>query len=301
MLKVKAELKSSFDMKDLGKAELILGVHICQDTTGIKLHQKNYIEKLLKTFNMEDCKPVVTPAVPGQRLEKSLNGKKPDEKIPYRRLIGSLMYLSVFTRPDISFIVNHLSQFNECYEEQHWIAAKRVLRYLKGTKTHGLKYFREKTQEVIKGYADADYAGDYDRRSYSGLVFMIQGGAVSWQSTKQRTVALSTAEAEYVSLSEAVKEAIFLKRLVSEISEEAQKTVTVFSDNQSAIAIASNPVCNQRTKHVDIRYHFVRNAVESDIIKLKYRESERMIADCLTKPLSKGKFEWCVNAMGLRA
>lgn len=303
MLKIKNELKSSFEMKDLNTAELMLGIHIVQDANEIKLHQENYVEKILKAYNMNDCKPVTTPAVPGQRLEKPVHGRKPDDRIPYRALIGSLMYLAVCTRPDIAHVVSHLSQFNECYEEQHWTAAKRVLRYLKGTKNLGVRYTKEKKQEGIDAYADADYAGDSDRHSYSGSVFLIQGGAVSWQSTKQRTIALSTAEAEYVSLSEAAREAIFLQRFLAEVSDgkayKLDKAVTIYSDSQSAIAIAKNPVHHQRTKHVDVRYHFVREAIVNNHVILKYKETACMVADSLTKPLPRGKFEWCVKGMGM--
>lgn len=208
------------------------------------------------------------------------------------------MYVAVCTRPDIAHAVNYLSQFNTCHNTEHWTAAKRVLRYLKGTKSLSIKYSR-KVKTNIEGFADADHAGDKDRKSYSGFVFLCQGGAISWESKKQRTVALSTAEAEYVALSEATREAVFLQRFMAEMKEESEKIINIYSDSQSAIAIAQNPVHHQRTKHVDVRYHFVREAVASEVINVRYVETGRMIADALTKPLLRGKFEWCVKSMGL--
>lgn len=299
---VKQELMSKFKMKDLGKAELMLGIQIKQTLNSINLSQEKYIEKLLREFGMEDAKVVATPEVTGQRLEKPPSEHKSRDDLPYRALIGSLMYLAVCTRPDIAHSVNSLSQFNSSFDESHWIAAKRVLRYLKGTKNHGLKYIKGHNKPV-EGYADADHAGEFDRRSYSGLVFIIQGGAISWESKKQRTIALSTAEAEYVSLSEAAREAIFLRRFIAEVTDgqcfKLDEPMTIYSDSQSAIAIAKNPVHHQRTKHVDVRYHFVREAIVNNEVILKYKETACMVADGLTKPLPRVKFEWCVKGMGV--
>lgn len=296
---VKRDLMSKFEMKDLGKAHLILGMNISQDDTGIKINQEKYVDKILKVFGMADCKVASTPLVFGEMLHNPGPEHKPDPRIPYQNLIGSLMYLSVCTRPDIAHSVNILSQFNSCYTEQHWTAAKRVLRYLKGTKSLGLKYSREEGMDKIQGFADASYASTFDRKSYTGVVFLWKGGAVSWECRKQRTVALSTAEAEYVAMSEAAREAIFLRRFIAEVTDTTEESVKIYSDSQSAIAIAQNPVHHQRTKHIDVRHHFVREAVEEGIIELKYVETTRMVADALTKPLLKGKFEWCVQHMGV--
>ncbi|XP_063632933.1 uncharacterized protein LOC134804008 [Cydia splendana] len=209
------------------------------------------------------------------------------------------MYLAVCTRTDIAHTVTYLSQFNTCYTDEHWIAAKRVLRYLKGTKSQGLKYKKSDKMKGLVGYADASHATSYDRKSFTGLVFLWKGGAVCWESKKQKTIALSTAEAEYVAISEAAREAIFIKRFVAEITGEREKQLTIFSDSQSAVAIAQNPVHHQRTKHIDVRHHYVREAVENGHIQLVYLETERMVADVLTKALLKGKFVLCARGMGL--
>lgn len=285
-------------MKDLGQAKFILGIRITQTEAEIKIDQETYVEKILKNFNMLDCKVASTPSVPGQKLEKPGPTHKPDAGTPYQNLIGSLMYLSVCTRPDIAHTVNHLSQFNTCFTEEHWIAAKRVLRFLKGSKSHGLTYSKT-DKKGLMGYADASHATSYDRKSYSGLVFLWKGGAICWESKKQKTVALSTAEAEYVAISEAAREAIFLKRFIAEITGEQERQLTIFSDSQSAIAIAQNPVHHQRTKHIDVRHHYIREAIENGHVRLEYVETGRMVADVLTKPLLKGKFTLCARGMGV--
>ncbi|XP_061706785.1 uncharacterized protein LOC133517468 [Cydia pomonella] len=207
-------------MKDLGKAALILGMQITQTKDIIKVDQERYIEikKLLKTFRMEYCKTAATPAAAGCHLKKS--DHTPDDRIPYQKyqnLIGSLMYLAVCTRPDITHAVSTLSQFNTFYREEHWIGAKRVLRYLKGTKSRGIVNFKRcSADRFIQGYSDASHGGDEDRKSWTGYTFLAQGAAVCWQSIKQKTIALSTAEAEYVALSEAAREAIFLRMLIAQ-------------------------------------------------------------------------------------
>lgn len=299
MQKVKQELTSKFEMKDLGKAELFLGMRVKQTNSYIKIDQEDYVDKVLRRFNMENCKPVSTPAVPGQRFSKPEEPYTPNESIPYRELIGSLMYIAVCTRPDIAHSVNFMSQFNNCYEDVHWIATKRILRYLKGTKSMGL-IFSKNNQGDIKGFADADHAGNpIDRRSYSGNVFTMSKGAISWQSSKQRSIALSTAEAEYISLSEASKEAIFLRRFLKEIMGKEELPIVIHTDSQSAMAIAQNPVHHQQTKHVDVRYHFVRETIEEGAVTLRYLETKCMIADALTKAVPRGKLEFCRSEMGV--
>lgn len=297
--KVKRELMSKFEMKDLGRAELFLGLRIKQEQNSITIDQEDYIDKVLRRFNMENCKPVSTPGVPGQRFEKPQEPYTADAKIPYRELIGSLMYITVCSRPDIAHSVNFMSQFCNCYTEVHWAATKRILRYLKGTKDMCLRYKKD-TYKNIQGFADADHGGNIvDRKSYSGNVFVLAKGAISWQSTKQKSIALSTAEAEYMSLSEAAKEAIFLKRFQMEIMGKEEPPIVIHTDSQSAMAIAQNPVHHQRTKHVDVRYQFIRETVENGEVMLKYLDTKQMVADALTKAVATGKHEFCRREMGV--
>lgn len=296
--RVKRELMSKFEMKDLGRANLFLGMRLKQENGCITVDQEEYIDNLLHRFRMEDCKTVSTPGVPGQHFTKP-ECSKPDVKIPYRELIGSLMYLAVCTRPDIAHSVNYMSQFSNYYEEIHWTATKRILRYLKGTKSMGLKYYQDKTKN-IQGFADADHGGDLvDRRSYSGYIFKMANGAISWQSRKQRSIAISTAEAEYVSLSEAAKEAVFLKRFLEEIMGKAELPILIHTDSQSAQAIAQNPVHHQKIKHVDVRYHFIREKIQDGIVSLTYLETRYMVADSLTKAVVKEKHDYCRTEMGV--
>lgn len=290
---IKRMLNEKFEMKDLGEPELLLGMQIKrQGENEIKLYQEKYIEKALKKYNMETCKPTVTPIEPNLKLNKH---EKCDEKLPYQQLIGTLMYLAVATRPDIMFTVSYLSQFNSCYGEEHFKSAKRVLRYLKGTKNLGLCY--NKTEMELYGQADADFAScTIDRRSYSGFCFKLAGAPISWESKKQRSVALSTAEAEYVCVAEAAKEALHLKRLINAVSEWKQRIVTIYNDNQAAILLTKNPVVSSKTKHIDTKLHFLRQLKD---INVEYLASTDMEADLLTKGLAGPRLGNLRSSLGL--
>jgi hypothetical protein len=180
-------------------------------------------------------------------------------KVPYREAIGSLMYASVATWPDITFAISYLSQFLENPGRVHWEAVKRVLRYLSGTKTHALTYGNE--HHDIIGFTDADGASQEHRHAISGFAFLIDGGAVSWASKKQELITLSTAEAEYVAATHAAKECIWLRRLTGPMFGPPSKPTTLFCDNQAALRLAEDDNYHARTKHIDIRYHFVRQTI----------------------------------------
>ena len=173
------------------------------------MNQRGYVDDLLKRFGMVDSKPVATPMSQGTKLARNEKIDSTQVDVPYRELVGALMYLSVCTRPDITHAASYLSQFNNCYDSDHWTAAKRVLRYLKGTRDVGLIY--GKTSDPLTGFVDADWANcEIDRKSYTGFVFILAGCPISWESRKQRTVALSSMEAEYMAISDATKEATHL-------------------------------------------------------------------------------------------
>jgi hypothetical protein len=258
--RLKSELSKSFEMKDLGPLSFCLGIELTQDVKKqtITLSQSKYIKETLSRFNMENYKGVTTPINRNEKLSKEMCPKTEEEKkavemLPYQSLVGSLMYLAVSTRPDIAHAVSMLSQFNTNFGEQHWRAAKRVLRYLKNTENLGLM-FKKSGQELV-GYADADWGASIDdRRSYTGYVFNFANAAVSWESRKQRTVAMSSTEAEYMALSESTKEAIHLRRFLSEVLDQPSTTI-IFNDNQGAGQLSKNHVFHNRTKHVDIRHH----------------------------------------------
>ena len=220
-------------MKDLGPLNFCLGIEFLEEKEKgeIKLCQRKYIKEVLRRFNMEHCKPVSTPMNISEKLSKSMCPKNDEErkeveKLPYQNLIESLMYLAVSTRPDISHAVSALSQYNTNYGMQHWVAAKRVLRYLKGTGNKGLIF--RKTGKNLVGYADADWGLNVDdRKSYTGYVFHLANAAVSWESRKQKTVALSSTEAEYMALVDSAKEAIHLRK----IPERNPKKATTKNDD----------------------------------------------------------------------
>lgn len=292
--KLKEELMRKFEMKDLGKATHILGMRLRQEQNKIILDQKNYIHRVLEQFKMTECNPVSTPLENGIKLEK---GDKCDPHSRYRSLIGCIMYIAVCTRPDIAHAASLLSQFNNSHSDTHWKAAKRVLRYLKGTMDYNIVF--EKSTVGVAGYIDADWASNQvDRRSYTGYVFKIGNSAVSWESRKQRTVALSSTEAEYMALSEGAKEALFIRNFIYECLGK-WLTITLYNDSQSAQKLCKSQINHSRSKHIDIRHHFVREVTNSEIVKLEYMPTECMPADVLTKPLSKDKHCNCISNLGL--
>ena len=204
------------------------------------------------------------------------------------------------TRPDIAQAVGVVSQFCENPTQQHWIAVKRIFRYLQGTMDYGL-YYRKTGEEDLVGYSDADWAGNLDnRRSTTGYAFLLHGACISWRSTRQRTVALSTTEAEYMALSESTQEAVWLKRLLEDLQQrDSNAPITIYGDNQGSIALTRNPEYHRRTKHIDIRHHFVREKVEDGQIVIKYCSTQDMLADLLTKPLPAEKFVKLRNKLGI--
>ncbi|EFN65994.1 Retrovirus-related Pol polyprotein from transposon TNT 1-94, partial [Camponotus floridanus] len=238
-----------------------------------------------------------TPVTSGLRLEKNETQSDEDLRLPYRELVGALTYLASTTRPDISFAVSNLGQYNNCFGANHWKAAKRVLRYLKGNIDVGLTFGSDSGS--IVGFADADWGNTEDRRSFSGYIFMLNGGPVSWESRKQRTVALSTTEAEYMALTESSKEAIFLRRFLIELGSNDLSGIIIYCDNQSAMKLTENPVYHGRSKHIDIRHHFIREAIGRKEFHLKHISTEDQAADFLTKGLVKAKHIKCAKLAGL--
>ena len=257
--------------------------------------------KMLEKYNLQDAKPVSTPADSNVRLQKDDNVSKAVDSVMYQSIDGSLLYAAVATRPDISQAVGVVSKFSSKPSEAHLTAVKRILRYLKGSLDITLQYRKTEDGSSLIGYSDADYAGDLDdRHSTSGNLFLISNGPVSWLSKKQPIVTLSTCEAEYVALSTATQEAVWIKRLLSDFHVSQKQATIIMEDNQGAICIAKNPVVQARTKHIDIRHHYIREAVSDGTVSLQYCPTEEMIADIFTKPLPKAKFEKLRRNMGLK-
>jgi hypothetical protein len=293
----KRDLASEFDMKDLGLMHYFLGLEVWQRDGEIFLGQGKYTVEILKRFRMQDCRPMSTPMVTNW---KKIDASKQEAVDPtlYRQLIGSLMYL-VNTRPDICFAVNTLSQFMVEPRRAHWTTAKHILRYLRGTIEYGLRYAQGDGVKLV-GYTDADWAGNaVDRKSTSGCCFSLGSGVVSWFSRKQKSVALSSAEAEYMAASMAACEAIWLRKLLVALFGQELEPTIIHCDNQSGIKLSENPVFHDRSKHIDIRYHFIRDCVQRGAVQLQYVPTDEQVADILTKALMKGKFVYFRDKMGI--
>uniref|UniRef100_A0A8D9B1F5 Copia protein n=1 Tax=Cacopsylla melanoneura TaxID=428564 RepID=A0A8D9B1F5_9HEMI len=297
---MKNRLCKEFKMTDFGKLKFFLGIEIERDEEKgtLSMSQKQYILKLLDRFQMTDCKGVNTPMEKGLQLEKNISSVVINK--PYRELIGCLMYLMLATRPDICYTINFFSKFQNNFTEEHWIHLKRVLRYLKETVDEKLVYQKTKdSNPEIMCFADADWANDVDdRRSISGFVCKIYGSCVSWSTKKQPTVSLSSTEAEFISLCSTVCEALWLKKLVSEI-EQITPTVVIFEDNQACISIAKNPREHGRMKHIDTKYLFIRECIENYNLDIKYICSQKQQADLFTKSLSGPLFVYFKNLLGI--
>ena len=222
------------------------------------------------------------------------------DPVAYQSMVGSLLYAAMATHPDIAHAVGAVSKFNSRPTVVHLTAVKRILRYLSGMINLALKYRKlSRGSEYLLGYSDADWAGDLDdRHSTTGNLFMMAGGVIGWLSKKQASVALSTSEVEYVALSLATQEAVWLRRLLTEVGFPSAP-VMLMEDNQGAIAIARNPIAHSRTKHIDICYDYIREALQDDVISLQYCPTNEMVAVLLTKPLSKTLFEKLRLAMGM--
>ena len=290
---LKTELRKRFEMKDMGAARVMLGINISRDREKRKLFicQSDYVSTVLERFGMMKSNPVRTP-MDKSSYDLAFIDSDSARNVPFRQAIGSIMYLMIGTRPDIAFAVSKLSQHSENPTVNHWNAVKRLLRYINGTKSYGILYDGSKAIDV-EGFSDADWGGcKTSRKSTSGAIFLIAGGAVSWKSKKQSCVATSTCEAEYIALCLAVKEAIWLSRLVSDIKDSKfREVIGIGVDNFGTIDTAKTSSVNTRNKHIDVKYHFVRDSVQSNLVKLLKVSSNEQIADPLTKPLDRVSFE----------
>lgn len=308
LYEVKQFLSKNFDMKDMGEASYVIGIKIHRDRSRgiLGLSQETYINKILDRFRMKDCSPNVAPIVKGDTFSLDQCPKNELEReqmknIPYASVVGSIMYAQVCTRPDIAFIVGMLGKYQSNPGLDHWRAAKKVLRYLKGTKDYMLMYKRTDNLEVI-GYSDSDYAGCIDsRKSTSGYVFMLADGAISWRSSKQSLTATSTMEAEFVSCFEATCHGVWLKSFISKLRvvDSISKPLTLYCDNSAAVFMAKNNKSGSRSKHIDIKYLAIRERVKEKKVVIKHVSTELMIADPLTKGMPPKKFKDHVVRMGL--
>jgi hypothetical protein len=284
-------------MTDLGKMRHFLGVEVIQNSQGIFMCQHRYAKEILERFGMENSNAVCSPMVTGTKLSKHDTGNKVDPT-QFKQIIGSLMYLTA-TRPDLMFAVNMIARFMEHPVESHMMAAKRILRYIKGTLELGILYKKGEQADLI-AYSDSDYGGDIDdRKSTSGYVFMLGSGAVAWSSRKQPIVTLSTTEAEFIAAAHCVCQGIWLKRILDNIGLKQKQCLTVLCDNSSTIKLSKNPVMHGRSKHIDIRFHFLRNLSSEGSIELVHCASKDQLADVMTKALNLPLFEKFRKQLGV--
>lgn len=284
----KKEMKEEFEMTDLGLLRYFLGIEVQQLEHGIFISQSKYATNILKRFQMETCKSTPTPVAMGIKLRKEDWTKSVNPTL-YKSIAGSLMYLTA-TRPDIVYAVSLISRFMENPKSTHLQAAKRILRYVQGTIGYGIIY--KKSEDFkLTGYTDSDWAGSADdRKSTSGYVFHLGSGVVSWASKKQPIVSLSSAEAEYIAATTATCQAIWMRRILKDLGHEQQEATKLLCDNSSAIALSKNAVFHKRTKHIDTRYHYIRELINAGEIVLEHCKTTEQFADIFTKPLGSRTF-----------
>ncbi|KAL5840582.1 hypothetical protein ACOSQ4_013190 [Xanthoceras sorbifolium] len=294
---LKKYLATEFETKDLGDLRYFLGMEVARSRKGISVSQRKYTLDLLKETKMLDSRPAETPMEYTMTLgmaEKST----PVDKGRYQRLVGKLIYLS-HTRPDISYLVSVVSRFMNDPREEHMQAVYRILRYLKMTPGKGL-LFEKHSDRDLKIYTDADWASSMvDRRSTSGYCSYVWGNLVTWRSKKQAVVSKSSAESEFRSMATGICEGIWLKRVMAELGMDDQGSVKIMCDNQAAISMAKDPVFHDKTKHVEIDRHFIKEKLEGGIIKLIYTPTSSQTADILTKPLPRSSFENLTLKLGM--
>ncbi|CAA7019223.1 unnamed protein product [Microthlaspi erraticum] len=296
-----AEFKSSmqreFEMTDMGKMKFFLGVEVHQSSDGIHISQKKYAKEVLERFDMWNCNSVKNPIVPGTIVSRE--GSRGANATLYKQLVGCLMYLTV-TRPDLMFVVCLIARFMADPKEEHMMIAKRVLRYLKGTMGFGVFYGKSPKLNLL-GYTDSDYARDMDdRKSTSGYVFLLNGAAICWSSRKQDIVTLSSTEAEYVAATSSACHCVWLKGILQEIGVLGDECIDIMCDNSSTIKLSKNPVMHRRTKHIDVRYHYLRNLSNEEVMKLVFCGTNEQVADILTKPIKLDQFEKLRGLLGVR-
>lgn len=304
-----AELKAAFPITDLGNLTYFLGLQIIRDRSAgtLLVHQSSFVDSLLKEFGLSDLKPTHTPLPTGCKLSSAECPTSDGDKAymtqyPYRQLIGKMRYLVSGTRPDICHACNFLSKFMHNPGIKHWKALLRIARYLKSTRNLGICYHHtQSSNSSLLGWSDSDWGGEIgSRRSTAGFVFTLAGGAITWQSKRQVAVTLSTAEAEFVAVALAAKEGLWIQALIEELQIMPKPMLKIYCDNQSCIFLASNPKHSEKTKHVDLKFHFIRELIENRKMQLEYTPTDIMWADFLTKPLTGDKHRSCSRHLRMK-
>ncbi|KAH9684435.1 retrovirus-related pol polyprotein from transposon RE2 [Citrus sinensis] len=298
-------LAQRFSLKDLGSLSYFLGVEVVPHRRGILLSQRRYIQDLLKRTHMADATPVLTPLPTNSSSLTITSGTPLSDPSQFRAVVGSLQYLSL-TRPDISFAVNKMAQFMHQPTDEHWVLVKRILRYLCGTLDKGLLLHRESPlslhgfSDALHAFSDADWAGNKDDYSSTSAYLVYLGrNLISWSSKKQQTVARSSTEAEYRSVAATAAELRWVCSLLAELGVTLQSSPVVYCDNIGATQLSSNPVFHSRMKHVAVDYHFIREQVQSGLLRVAHVSSADQLADLLTKPLPRSQFLLLRDKIGL--
>ncbi|KAK1424219.1 hypothetical protein QVD17_19540 [Tagetes erecta] len=307
---VKQWLGSCFAMKDLGEAAYILGIRIYRNRSKrlLWLNQSTYIDKMMTRFKMENSKKGGVPMTKGTVLNKSQSPStdienKRMEAVPYASAIGSIMYAMLCTRPDVSCALSMTSRYQQSPGMAHWTAVKNILKYLRRTKDMSLIFGGVEEELTVRCYTDASFQTDRDdSRSQSGFVFTLNGGAVSWKSSKQSVVADSTTESEYIAASDAAKEAVWMKKFITDLDvvPSIRKPIEIFCDNTGAIAQAKEPRSHQKARHIHRKFHLIREIVERGDIMISKVNTDQNLADPFTKPMTQDKHDEHRNAIGLR-
>ena len=299
-------LQTRFEISVMNPSCFIgLEIHRNRAMRTLHISQKYYINKIVSKFKLDEAKGLSTPADSNLKLcrDGTLDGEDHETvNVPYRQLIGSLMYAMLGSRPDIAYSTSFLASFSENPKATHWTAAKRILRYLKSTANEGLLYNgNSKDRGELICYVDSDFAGDIDsRRSTSGYVVMYNGAPIVWKSQKQPTVALSTTEAEFIAACYACRELLGTRQLLKELGRDLSSPTKVMIDNQAAIRLIQNPNIRARTKHIDVKFKFIQEKESDGIIMAEYVSTDDQVADILTKALPKDRFETLKILMGLQ-
>lgn len=285
-----ATLNSRFSLKDLGEVKYFLGIELFRTATGLHLRQQKYISDLLQKTNMSTAKQVSTPMSPTPKLSLK-SGTFLENPSEYQATIGSLQYLS-FTRPDIAYAVNKLSQYMHCPTDLHWSAAKRILRYLVGSLSHGI-HIRRGTPLALHGFSDADWAGDVDDFvSTNAYVIYLGGSPISWSSR-------SSTEAEYRAVANTVSEIIWIASLLTELGVQLPAASVIYCDNIGATHLSVNPIFHSRIKHLALDFHFIRNNVQAGTLRVSHVSTRDQLADPLTKTLPRPRFQELLSKLGV--
>ncbi|XP_013594528.1 PREDICTED: uncharacterized mitochondrial protein AtMg00810-like [Brassica oleracea var. oleracea] len=292
----KEEMSKKFEMSDLGKLTYYLGIEVIQGADRIRIKQERYAQGILRDTKMEACNATQIPMEANLKISKAEDEQEIDAT-EFRRIIGCLRYL-LHTRPDLCYAVGVLSRYMHNPRDSHGQAIKHILRYVKGTTNYGLFFKRDGSRSVV-GYSDSSHNIDLDDgRSTSGHAFYYGSSLITWTSQKQQTVALSSCEAKFMAATEAAKQAIWIKELLSEILSKEGERVKLRIDNKSAIALTKNPVFHGRSKHVLKKYHFIRECVENGHIEVEHVPGVEQKADILTKPLARIMFKQMRSLIG---